>query len=326
MIPPTVKRSSVGRRAESEVMMMRIKSTFLALIAGAAIVAAACGGSATPSSSAARFPDGSYCAKSLALGEDFTKTLLWKVCDAGKIVISTDPAYPPYSSLDASGEYVGFDSDTAREVAKRLGVTVEWATPDWSAITAGNWGGRWDLSVGSMTQTDDRALVVDFVDPYFYESGYVIVPVTSTAATVADLAGKTGCAGESTTHSTWIEKGYADSATVVQFNAPPVGAKLKTYKTDHMCIEAYLSGRTNDWDFMAQSKEVLEAAITESNGKFKILGEANFAGQISFALDKSGPSDASMLAALNEIVAAMHEDGTLSGFSTKNLGRDVTKP
>ena len=28
-------------------------------------------------------------------------------------------------SLDASGEYVGFDSDTAREVAKRLGVTAQ---------------------------------------------------------------------------------------------------------------------------------------------------------------------------------------------------------
>ena len=84
--------------------------------------------------------------------------------------------------------------------------------------------------------------------------------------------------------------------------------------------------RTNDWDFMAQSKEFLEAAIAESNGKFKILGEANFAGQISFALDKSGPDDRSMLSALNEIVAAMHEDGTLSGFSMTHLGRDVTKP
>jgi hypothetical protein len=77
---------------------------------------------------------------------------------------------------------------------------------------------------------------------------------------------------------------------------------------------------------MAQSKEFLESAIEESGGKFKILGEANFAGQISFALDMGGPSDASMLSALNEIVAAMHEDGTLSGFSMTHLGRDITKP
>ena len=37
------------------------------------------------------------------------------------------------------------------EIAKRLGVSVEWATPDWAIITAGGWGGRWDASVGSMT-------------------------------------------------------------------------------------------------------------------------------------------------------------------------------
>jgi polar amino acid transport system substrate-binding protein len=54
-------------------------------------------------------------------------------------------------------------------------VTVEWATPDWSVITAGSWAGRWDISIGSMTQTEERAAVVDFVDPYFYESGYIVV-------------------------------------------------------------------------------------------------------------------------------------------------------
>ena len=231
-----------------EVHEMRIKSALLALIAGAAIVASACGGATEPvASGEARFPEGSYCAQALALGEDVTGTLLWKVCDEGKIVMATDPAYPPYSEIDASGEYVGFDSDTSREVAKRLGVEVEWATPDWSAITAGNWGGRWDISIGSMTQTEERALVVDFADPYFYESGYLLVPTDSAATTVADLAGATICAGESTTHATWIEGGFAESAVVIQYNAQPEGAKLKTYPTDFNCIEAYLAGRTNDW-------------------------------------------------------------------------------
>jgi len=307
---------------------MRIKSALLALIAGAAIVASACGGATEPVESVeARFPEGSYCAQALALGEDVTKTLLWKVCDAGKIVIATDPAYPPYSELDASGEYVGFDSDTARETAKRLGVDVEWATPDWSAVTAGSWAGRWDISIGSMTQTEQRALVVDFANPYFYESGYLLVPTSSSAATVADLAGVTICAGESTTHATWIEGGFAESSVVVQYNEPPVGAVLKTYPTDYNCIEAYLAGRTDDWGAMAQSREFLENAIANSDGKLRFLNQdANFAGQISFALDKGGPSTKSMLVALNAIVAAMHEDGTLSGFAMTHVARDISKP
>ena len=307
---------------------MRIKSALLALIAGAAIVAGACGSATEPvASGEARFPEGSYCAQALALGEDVQGTLLWKVCDAGKIVMATDPAYPPYSSLDASGEYVGFDSDTSREVAKRLGVEVEWATPDWAAITAGNWGGRWDISIGSMTQTEERAMVVDFLEPYFYEAGYLIVPTDSSITTVADLAGKTICAGESTTHATWIEGGFATSTVVDVFNQAPAGAILKTYPTDYNCIEAYLAGRTDDWDAMAQSREFIENAIANSDGKLKFLSEeANFAGRISFALDKSGPDTASAIVAINEIIAAMHADGTLSGFSMTSLGRDVTKP
>jgi polar amino acid transport system substrate-binding protein len=303
---------------------MKIKSTLLALLTGAALVAGACGGStASPSESAAA---GTVCEKAIAAGEPAT-TLLGKICAAGVVKIATDPAYPPYSELNAAGEYVGFDSDSARETAKRLGVTVEWVTPDWAAITAGNWGGRWDLSVGSMTQTEDRAKVVDFLEPYFYEAGYLLVASDSTYTSIADLAGKTICAGESTTHSTWIEGGFATSTVVDVFNAPPAGAVLKTYPTDYNCIEAYLAGRTGDWDAMAQSREFMENAIKNSDGKLKFLSEeANFAGRISFALDKSGPDTASALVAINEIVAAMHADGTLSGFSMTHLGRDVTKP
>jgi ABC-type amino acid transport substrate-binding protein len=111
------------------------------------------------------------------------------------------------------------------------------------------------------------------------------------------------------------------------FNQAPAGAILKTYPTDYNCIEAYLAGRTDDWDAMAQSREFIENAIKNSDGKLKFLSEeANFAGRISFALDKSGPDTASAVVAINEIIAAMHADGTLSGFSMKHLDRDVTKP
>jgi polar amino acid transport system substrate-binding protein len=67
--------------------------------------------------------------------------LLEKVLTAGKIVISTDPAYPPQSEQKPDGSYEGFDIDVAMALAESLGVEVEWATPPWEAITAGGWGG-----------------------------------------------------------------------------------------------------------------------------------------------------------------------------------------
>ena len=53
------------------------------------------------------------------------------------------------------------------EIAKRMGVEVEWMTPSWDVLTAGSWNGRWDLSVGSMTVTPDRAKVLYFTPAYY---------------------------------------------------------------------------------------------------------------------------------------------------------------
>src|SRR3712207_7428311 len=48
-------------------------------------------------------------------------------------------------------------------------------TPSWDLITAGSWNGRWDLSVGSMTITPERAKVLHFSPPYYYTPASVAV-------------------------------------------------------------------------------------------------------------------------------------------------------
>ena len=108
------------------------------------------------------------------------------------LTVSTDPAYPPQSSLnDQTGEYEGFDIDVATEIAKRLGVDVGWEAPSWDVITAGGWNGRWDMSVGSMTPTNDRQKVLDFTEPYYYTPAVVVVGADSDVSDVtSDLDGK----------------------------------------------------------------------------------------------------------------------------------------
>ena len=108
------------------------------------------------------------------------------------IRVSTDPAYPPQSELNAeTGEYEGFDIDVAMEIAKRLGVEVAWETPDWEVLTAGGWNDRWDMSVGSMTPTNERQEVLNFTEPYAYVPAVVVVHEDSTVSDVTtDLDGK----------------------------------------------------------------------------------------------------------------------------------------
>lgn len=98
------------------------------------------------------------------------------VCEAGVLIVSTDPAYPPQSFLNEStGDYEGFDIDVATEIATRLGVDVEFTDPTFDAVVAGNWGGRWDVSVGSVTVTEERKEVLDFTQPYYFTPAQMAV-------------------------------------------------------------------------------------------------------------------------------------------------------
>jgi ABC-type amino acid transport substrate-binding protein len=77
--------------------------------------------------------------------------LLDQVMTAGKLLVSTDPNYAPQSFLNDAGELDGFDVEVAKEVAERLGVELEFVTPDWDMITPG--GSGWALNLSSSPPT-----------------------------------------------------------------------------------------------------------------------------------------------------------------------------
>jgi polar amino acid transport system substrate-binding protein len=108
---------------------------------------------------------------------------LQEIKDRGTLRLSTDPAYPPQSFQNNQGEFKGFDIDVGEEIAKRMGVEAQWLVPSWDVITAGNWNGRWDMSVGSMTITPERAKVLYFSPPYYYTPAAVAVHESNTDIT-----------------------------------------------------------------------------------------------------------------------------------------------
>ena len=83
--------------------------------------------------------------------------VLDRVLAAKNLKVATDASWAPQSFMNDKNEMDGFDVDIAKEIGKHLGVSVEFVTPGWDIITAGNWQGRWDMHVGSMTPTKKRA-------------------------------------------------------------------------------------------------------------------------------------------------------------------------
>lgn len=256
-----------------------------------------------------------------ATGSGAPQTLLDRIKADGALRVATDPAYPPASSFDeATGTWEGFDIAAATEVAKRLGVEIKWETPSWDLITAGSWNDRWDLSVGSMTVTAERAQVLDFTDPYYYTPAGLAVQQGSSITSIDQLAGKTigvcgACSYESYLNRNLNIPGYTPTYVV------PEDVTLKTYDTDSTAIQDLVLGRV---DAVMSSVPILQGAINKDK-PIQLLGDPVFFEPLAMAVDKKAPLDpTSFVAAVNAIVDEMHADGTLTQLSQQWWGEDLT--
>jgi polar amino acid transport system substrate-binding protein len=285
-----------------------------------AMVAAACGEDATPPADGPTTPG----AESVCASHDETAgDLLAEICTNGVIRVSTDPAYPPQSELNPqTGAYEGFDIDVAQEIAVRLGVRVEWETPKWGVLTAGSWNDRWDMSVGSMTPTNERQQVLEFTEPYSFVPAVVVVPEDSTVTDVTtDLDGATIGVCADCTYQFFLEKSLAISG--FDFDFVIDDATVQGYDTDTTALQDLALGRL---DAVMTSVTTAKAFVDEGN-PVKIAGDPLFGEPLAIAFDKDSELDnSSLVSAVDDIVADMHGDGTLTELSEKWYdGVDVTK-
>jgi polar amino acid transport system substrate-binding protein len=252
--------------------------------------------------------------------------LLSDIEERGVVRVSTDPNYEPQSFLDENGEFVGFDVDVAREIAERLGVEVEFVTPDWDVITAGNWGGQWDMSVGSMTVTTARQEVLDFADPaYYFTPAQFAAADGSGIENLEDLNGQSICVGVSTTYETWLSGAAADLGLPQEsfFAEPPADVNIVPLTTDAECPQSIQAGR-EDFQAFLTSNTVVQAAIDGGIAIHRV-GSPVFSENLAVAFDKSGElNNDTAVARVGEIVQEMHDDGTLRELSLKWFDADLT--
>ena len=254
--------------------------------------------------------------------------VLEEILKAGVVKVSTDANYAPQSFLNDNGELDGFDIGVAKEVATRLGVEVEFITPDWDLITSGKWGKRWDLSIGSMTPTVDRKEVLVFTRAYYYTPAqFAIHAKNTTFATLNDLDGKVVGTCSECTYDRYLNRELELLDQEVTYPDWKPG-EIRTYKTDADVIQDLALGDGIRLDALLSATATIHEAIQSGCGDgcpLKMLGDPVFYDALSFAIDKSRVSNDTFLAKLDEILDAMHADGTLTELSMTWYGVDLTK-
>lgn len=266
--------------------------------------------------------------------------LLSEITARGVLRISTDPAYPPQSELveDAApppdtkcagderpaNQFTGFDIDVAVELANRLGVEPCFVTPDWTLVIGGNWAGRWDISVGSVTITPERMQALYFAQPYYTTPAAFFVHADSTVTTVEALSGANigvcaGCTYESYLEGTLDIPG--ETIDVVVSDAAVTG-----YDTDTSALQDLTLGDGIRLDAVLTALPTGQAFVTSGN-PIKQLGEPVFFEYLAPAIDRNSTADPrSFLDTVTAHIQAMHADGALKALSEQYYGDDLATP
>lgn len=272
--------------------------------------------------------DGSGSAEGTACAGE-TDGHLARVCEAGVIRVSTDPEYPPQSFLDEeTNELDGFDIDVAKEIAERLGVEVQFETPSFDAVVAGSWADRWDMSVGSVTVTAAREEALDFTQAYYFTPVGAVALNDAGIASLEDFEGTTICVASGTTYLAWLNGELELPEEAGEPAALPADVETTTFETDTDCAEAWLSGRTEDFQGWITALPTAQGALADNPDlEATIVDEAVFNEALAVAFDIGVEDNDSLVAAVDAIIGEMHEDGTLSALSEEWYdGTDYSQP
>jgi polar amino acid transport system substrate-binding protein len=248
--------------------------------------------------------------------------VLDRVLAAQTLTVAVGSDWGALSHLNDQHELDGDDVEVAKGIADYLGVKIKFVTPGWDIIEAGQWGGRWDMAMGQMTPTNDRAKKFAFPAMYFYEGEVAVVHKDSKATKPSDLEGKivgvrAGTLGDL----------YANHKLTPAW----IGAKPIQYQFTAGQVKAYPSANSLTLDDLRLGDGVrLDGVITEgttaaaavkSGYPLKVIGDPLFYAPGAVTIERGDKEFNDKVAAA---VKKMKDDGTLAKLSVKWFGGDFS--
>ena len=225
---------------------------------------------------------------------------LKKLQKAGKLVIATSPDFPPFESLDGSGNVTGIEIDILKEVCAQLGVSLEIQQMDFDSVLPGVQTGKYDMGVSGITITEKRQKNVLFTDPYCLAAQAIVVKEGSPISSKADLTGKTIAVQTGTTAESFcMESGYTVNA----------------YAANNDAQSALLQGKVDAWvidDLTAA--DMVKAYNAQGGDRLVILSEAMTTEPYAFAM-AFGSEDT--IEAINGVLKTMQETGAIAAIFEK---------
>ena len=235
--------------------------------------------------------------------------LLQRINSGGTINVGTEGTYPPFTYHDESGKLTGYDVEVTRAVADKLGVKVEFKETQWDAMLAGLDSKRFDMVANQVSlTTPERLAKYDKAQAYSWSGAVVLAPTAdSRYSSWESLKGLRSAQS--------LSSNYGELAERYEAEIVPVDGMAQA-------IQLVKQGRA---DFtMNDNLAVLDylKKFPDANLEIKLVAPASEQTGSGLVLLKG---DDAVVAKLNEAMAALVADGTLTKLSDEFFGADISQ-
>jgi polar amino acid transport system substrate-binding protein len=157
-------------------------------------------------------------------------------------------AYPPFTSPDASGKWVGWEIDMINAVCAEAKLECEVTPVAWDGIIPALTSKKIDMIMNSMSITEERKKSIDFSDKYYNVPAWVVgTKGVQMDATPEGLKGKIIGVQGSTTHEVYVKKHFKDSVSDIKVyqtqdeaNQDLAAGRIDATQADSIALDAFL--------------------------------------------------------------------------------------
>ena len=220
--------------------------------------------------------------------------LLEAIRKRGTMVVGIAPQVP-WVMRDPTGEWQGYEIDVARQLASDLGVELVLLRVPFVQLTDALADGRVDIVSAGYSITPQRALVVDFSNPYATSEMQVVARADLARRDLSDLNRADVTLGARTSGTT---------ETTARARFPQ--AKIMTFPTERALYEALKAGQVDGALAYVPRTSV---AVAQSEGKLAVMPSAPLPHTVeAFAVRKG---EQPLVNFLNAWIAYWKADGWL---------------
>ena len=221
-----------------------------------------------------------------------------KTVEAGKLIMSTNAAFPPYEMVADDGSLEGIDVEVAGAIAGKLGLELVVDDMDFDAALLAVQQNKSDIVMAGVTVTEDRQLIMDFSDSYATGVQVVIVKEGSDV-TLDNLGEKMIGTQRGTTGYIYTTDDYGDD-------------HVTAYDNGASAVQALLNGQV---DCVVIDSAPAEAFVA-ANAGLTILDTEYVTENYAIGVNKDNTA---LLDAINQALAELTADGTIQSIVDKYI-------